>query len=128
MSLFFLKKIWAQIRPLFAYFRPFPNTLTDIGTTKFHCVKAYMVCLGFEPGTAEWLARINPLSYGGFLCPCFLQQFASQSQSCKPFRFFVLSFFLSFFLKYIPTLEGNWQITFCLNKKHFERFPMQRQR
>ena len=26
-------------------------------------VKGYMVCLGFEPGTAEWKARTNPLSY-----------------------------------------------------------------
>ena len=24
-----------------------------------------MVCLGFEPGTAEWKAQTNPLSYGG---------------------------------------------------------------
>ena len=23
-----------------------------------------MVCLGFKPGTAKWLARMNPLSYG----------------------------------------------------------------
>ena len=24
-----------------------------------------MMCLGFEPGTAGWLAQTNPLSYGG---------------------------------------------------------------
>ena len=24
-----------------------------------------MVCLGFEPGTGEWKAQTNPLSYGG---------------------------------------------------------------
>ena len=27
--------------------------------------KAWMVCLGFEPGTAGWKAQTNPLSYGG---------------------------------------------------------------
>ena len=24
-----------------------------------------MVCLGLEPGAAEWKAQMNPLSYGG---------------------------------------------------------------
>ena len=24
-----------------------------------------MVCLGLEPGVAEWMALTNPLSYGG---------------------------------------------------------------
>ena len=24
-----------------------------------------MVCLGLEPGAAEWKAQTNPLSYGG---------------------------------------------------------------
>ena len=24
-----------------------------------------MVCLGFKPGVAEWLAQTDPLSYGG---------------------------------------------------------------
>ena len=24
-----------------------------------------MVCLGLEPGVAEWLAQTNPLSFGG---------------------------------------------------------------
>ena len=32
-----------------------------------------MVCLGFEPGAAEWKARTNPLSYGG--TPKSLQKF-----------------------------------------------------
>ena len=27
-----------------------------------------MVCLGFDPGAAEWKAWTNPLSYGGTPC------------------------------------------------------------
>ena len=32
-------------------------------------IKAYMVCLGLEPGAAGWKAQTNPLSYGNI--PCF---------------------------------------------------------
>ena len=33
-----------------------------------------MVCLGLEPGAAEWKAQTNPLSYGGTQ---FFEQFYS---------------------------------------------------
>ena len=36
----------------------------------FKLKKALMVCLGFEPGAAEWCAQIKPRSYGG-LVNCF---------------------------------------------------------
>ena len=49
-----------QSRPLFVYFHLF--YMTQI---KYKSIKAYMVCLGLEPGAAEWQAQINPLSYGG---------------------------------------------------------------
>ena len=47
--LFFLKM--GQSRPLSVYFRLF--YMTQI---KYNLLKAWMVCLGLEPGAAEWKA------------------------------------------------------------------------
>ena len=41
-----------QIRPLYAYFRPFPYTMTNIAQNS--TIKVKMVRLGFEPVTAGW--------------------------------------------------------------------------
>ena len=41
-----------KTRPLFVYFRSFLNTMTIV--VQNLTAKAKMVCLGFEPGTAEW--------------------------------------------------------------------------
>ena len=34
--------------------------------------KAWMVCLGVEPGAAGWKAQTNPLSYGGTPTACLI--------------------------------------------------------
>ena len=49
-----------QSRPLFVYFRLFHMIQFN-----YKLMKAQMVCLGLEPGTAGWKAQTNPLSYGG---------------------------------------------------------------
>ena len=61
-----------QTRPLFVYVRPFPNTMTNLVQETMKWKKGVMVCLGFEPGTAEWMAHMFPLSYGlpTYLFPC----------------------------------------------------------
>ena len=40
---------------------------------KFKLIKAWMVCMGFEPRVAGWKAQTNPLSYGGN--PSFIRVF-----------------------------------------------------
>ena len=60
-STFFLKN--GPIPASFSvYFRLF-NTSQFI--FKFELIKAWMVCLGFEPMAEGWQAYTNPLSYGG---------------------------------------------------------------
>ena len=49
-----------QSQPLFVYIRLF--YMTQI---KYKLIKALIVCLGHEPGAAEWKVQTNPLSYGG---------------------------------------------------------------
>ena len=58
-SISFFKKM-GHSRPLFVYFRFFYTS-----QFKYNLIKAYMVCLGFEPGAAEWKVQTNPLSYDG---------------------------------------------------------------
>ena len=55
-----------QSRPLFVYFVIFTSQI------KFKSNKAhsnYLWCLGFEPGTVEWWALTDPLSYLGHPTP-----------------------------------------------------------
>ena len=55
-----------QIRPLFVYFRSFHNAKTNIAQISLPINdKASLVCLGLEPGAAEWKMQSNPRSYGG---------------------------------------------------------------
>ena len=80
--LFFLKKNGPIPAPFSVYFCLF-YTLQF----KFKLKKAYVVCLGFEPGAAGWKARTNPLSYGGtpsskFKC-CFHQQLCLREKCSK---------------------------------------------
>ena len=37
------------------------------GKVYYNVFKAYMVCLGFEPGVAGWEVQTNSLSYGSTL-------------------------------------------------------------
>ena len=43
-----------QPRPLFAYFRPFHNTMISLVCNLKLNFKAKMLCLGFEPGASDW--------------------------------------------------------------------------
>ena len=70
-------------RPLYVYFRPFLNITTNI--EQYLTIKAQMVCLGFEPGTAEWKAQMNPISYGGPLVPQYLPISLRRNETLKSF-------------------------------------------
>ena len=61
-----------------------------------------MVCLGYSPGTAGWMAQINPLCYSGpkslYLSGCSFLSFSSLSLSY--FLFHDNSCLISIFLFY----------------------------
>ena len=69
---FFTQKDW-RLRPVRKYLNPmfFMNenflffNKTNISLIWPQMIKAYMGWLGFEPWVAGWLAKTNPLSYGG---------------------------------------------------------------
>ena len=50
---------------LFVYFRPFSIQWQNSGSIKFDHIKAWMVCLELEPGTAGWQEQANSLRFAG---------------------------------------------------------------
>ena len=51
-----------------------------------------MVCLGFEPGAAGWLAQTKPWSYGGHPSVCVIITLARRSRATFPISAACLSF------------------------------------
>ena len=60
-----LSRIKPVCLPTYVYkFRSFLNANTKYSTNLTNINKAYMLCLGFESGSAGWNAPTDPLSYG----------------------------------------------------------------
>ena len=71
-----------QTRPLFVYFRPFFVTMTNTVQQTINGKSIDDVFMGFEPGTAEWMAQTDPLRYGGPLPrKLIFKQYLFQSES-----------------------------------------------
>ena len=70
--------------PIFLFIFVFSTYMSQF---KYYLIKASMVCLGFEPGAAEWKAQTNPVSYSGTQLSIVLKM----GQSRPLFRLF--SFF-----------------------------------